>query len=132
MRVLYRTRDLIKIGNKDWFSYETRYRLKYGELPEDKIRKIETFEELWESAKDKTAFWNCYSVLTKKRFIKIEGCSKPIYIHENNFTEALFKQEYIPMSYEPTFAQLIQELKVSELIAYCKDRDCAINTSDNN
>lgn len=132
MRVLYRTRDLIKIGDKDWFSYEIRYKLKYGELPEDKVRKIETFEELWELAKDKTMFLNCHSVITKKRFVKIESCFKPIYIHENNFTEVIFKQEYIPMSYEPTFAQLIQELKASELINYCKDKDCDINSSIDN
>lgn len=132
MRTLYRTRDLIKVGNKEWFSYEIRYRLKYGELPENKIRKIETFEEFWELAKDKTAFWNCYSIITKKRFVKIEGCSKPIYIYENNFTKVLFKQEYIPMSYEPTFAQLIQELKASELINYCKDKNFSSNSSINN
>lgn len=132
MRVLYRVKDLVKIGNKDWVVYESRYRLRYGKLPEDKTKVINHFEELWELAKkDNRCLCNCQSIITKKRFVKVIGAlSEPIYIYENKFPNVFFKKEYTLLNSEPTFETLIKELKASELIAYCNDRSRIIATKN--
>lgn len=132
MRVLYRTRDWVKIGNEDWVLYESRYRLKYGKLPEDKTKVVNHFEELWELAKNNNwCLCGCQSTITKKRFVKVIGSlSKPIYIYEDKFPNIFFKQEYTLLNSEPTFETLIKELKASELIAYCNDRSRIIVTKN--